>query len=175
MLGVTLLVSACSYQPGIHNAVASGDGRTLDLSMNNCHGDYSVSIIETSDRVSIEVTDNRTPISLSGDDCADSVHMNLDEPLGSRTLVNDLDGSEINVTYRPWNQGKYSEAEYIAAIEAAAACVEKAEPDASATISTHPDGYPILSVDWPDLGDGQSRSEAGAFACIEEHIEPLQR
>lgn len=101
--------------------------------------------------------------------------IHLDEPLGDRALIDGFNDADITVWYTPWNQSQYTEAEYLAAIEAAAACVEKAEPDATVTTATHPDGYPILSVEWPDLGDGQSRSEAGAFACIEQHIDPLRR
>lgn len=174
-LSVVLFVSACSYQPGIYNAIASGDGTTLDLSMNNCHGDYSVAVTETSDRVSVEITDNRTPISVSGDDCADNVRMNLDEPLGGRTLVNGTDGSVIDVTYYPWNQNRYSETEYRVALEAAARCIVKAEPDTRATVVDR-EGVPYLDVEPFDLPDGATQIQASAWViCEREYVEPLRR
>ena len=175
LVGVSLVAAACSYQPEIYNAVASGDGQTLSFSMNNCHGDYAVWVTETPNRVSVEITDNRSPIRLSGDDCADAVTVELTEPLGERHLV-DGGGSTIDVTYYPWNQTKYTEAEYVAALEAARDCITKLEPDTVVTIGTHPDGYPYLDVDASDLGDGEQQIGAPASSvCTDNHVEPLTR
>ena len=60
--------------------------------------------------------------------------------------------------YYPWNQVKYSDAEYLAAVEATAQCVEEFDPDAVVTITTHPDGYPDLHVDTLTLVTGNAKS-----------------
>lgn len=98
---VGVVVSACSYQPEIYSAKARDDGTTVGLEMNNCHGDYSVSVVESADEVRVRVTDNRTPISLSGDDCSDVVTIELAEPLGDRRLVNDANGDPVSVRSVP--------------------------------------------------------------------------
>lgn len=175
VVGVVLLVGACSYQPGVLDAISSGDGQTLSLSMNNCHGDYDVAVVETGDQVRITVTDMRSPIRLSGDDCSDAVTVELAEPLGDRRLV-DGGGTVIAVTYEPWNQTKFSEAEYLAALEAARDCIIESEPDTVVTIGTHPNGYPELDIEAPDLGNGEQQIGVPAsVTCIETHVAPLTR
>lgn len=171
-----VLAAGCASQPEIYRAESSGDGVTLHFEMNACHGDYAVTIGQSTEEVRINITDERrrSPFS-GGDDCADVVGpVVLEQPLGDRRLIDDAHDVDIPVVYTPWNQAKYSEADFLAAVEAAARCIEERDGEATVTIVTHPDGYPDLDVTLPDLGDGESRQDFTS-TCIEEHIDPLRR
>ena len=177
VLAAALLASSCSSQPEIYRANASGDGVTLHFEMGACHGDYAVTIGEGAEQVSVSITDQRrrSPFS-GGDDCADVVGpIHLDTPLGDRRLVDTARDVEIPVVFAPWNQATHSEADYLAAVEAAARCIEELDSEAVVSIVTHPDGYPDLRVTLPDLGDGESRPGNPESACVEQHIDPLRR
>lgn len=177
LLAAALLATSCSSQPDIYRAESSGDGVTLHFEMNSCHGDYAVSIGEDADEVRASIIDQhrRTPFA-GGDDCADVVGpIQLEAPLGDRRLVDTAHDIEIPVVYTPWNQADYSEADYLAAVDAAARCVEELDPEAVVSIVTHPDGHPDLRVTLPDLGDGESRQGNSESLCVEQHIDPLRR
>ncbi|MCL1602026.1 MAG: hypothetical protein M3112_10925, partial [Actinomycetia bacterium] len=134
LLSVVLVVSSCSSQTGILDAEASGDGKTLTLSMKACHGNYEVGVDEGRDRVTVNATDQRFPIRFSGDDCSDQLTVELAEPLGERHLVDGSNGAFVHVTYEPWNQTRYSEAEYRAALESAAECILEEDPGSGARV-----------------------------------------
>ncbi len=177
VLAAALLASSCSSQPDIYGAVASGDGVTLHFEMAACHGDYAVTIGEDAEQVSVNITDQRrrSPFS-GGDDCADGVGpIHLETPLGDRRLVDTAHDVEIPLVFTPWNQAKYTDADYLVAVEAAAQCIEGLDSEAVVSIVTHPDGYPDLRVTLPDLGDGESRPGNPESACVEQHIDPLRR
>lgn len=171
---VAVGLAACSYQPEVYGAIVSGDGTSLDVELNNCGGDYSIEVNETSERVVVEITDNRTPLSLGGGDCADAIQVDLDDPLGDRQLLSG-GGEEIDVTFYPWNQQKYSEAEYIEALEATTQCILDAEPDANVTMETHPDGYPDLRVEAKDQDSAPNAMVEAFVSCSDRHVEPLRR
>lgn len=103
VLGVVvgLMVSACSYQPEIYYAHLEGDGTTVGIVLNNCHGDYSTSVTESDDEVRVLVSDNRSPIRFAEDECADGVKIYLAESLGDRRLVNDANGERITLRSDP--------------------------------------------------------------------------
>jgi hypothetical protein len=176
---VLVLLAGCSSlsHPDIYGARASGDGTTFELEMASCNGDYGVVVAESTEQVRVDITDQRRRSPFYGDDCSDAVGpIQLAEPLGDRRLMDGFHNVEIAVRYYPWNQVKYSDAEYLNAVEAAAQCVEELDPDAVVTITTHPDGYPDLHVDTPDLGDGERRIGEPAFVtCNERHVVPLSR
>lgn len=175
LLSVVLVLSSCSIQTGIIEAGASGDGKTLVLSMKDCHGDYDVEVDEGLERVTVTATDQRSPIRLSGDDCSDQLIVELVEPLGERHLVDGSNGAFVHVIYSPWNQTRYSEAEYRAALESAADCILQADPDSGAMVIER-DGVPYLAYDMPDLPDGAIETSAHAsVACEREYVEPLRQ
>ena len=176
LLGAIMTVSACSAHPDIYRAEASGDGTILHFEMGACNGDFETVVDEAVDEVTVSITDRRQRNPFFGDDCAGTAGpIHLAQPLGDRLLINGSDRSEIPVWYTPWNQAKYTEAEYLAAVEAAGRCVQVASPDAVITITTHPDGYPDLSVEWPDLDDGE-QSDGNSFSdCNDQYVEPLRR
>lgn len=179
MLAVSLvsvmLVAGCSSQPGIVQVDASGDGMTLVFMMESCNGDYTVAVDEDSEQVRVGITDQRRRSPLGGDDCSSPAGpIQLEQPLEQRVIFDTVHDVELPVTYSPWNQTRYSEAEYLAAVEAAGMCVQEASPGAVVTIETHPDGYPDLSVEWPDLGDGERSTKNSFSDCNDQHVEPLR-
>ena len=174
-LSAVLVLSSCSIQTGINEAGASGDGKTLVLSMKDCHGDYDVDIDEGLERVTVTATDKRSPIRLGGDDCSDQLTVELVEPLGERHLIDGSNGAFVHVIYSPWNQTRYSEAEYRVAVESAVDCILQADPDSGAIVVER-DGVPYLEYDLPDLPDGAIETNPHAsVACEREYLEPLRQ
>lgn len=175
LLGVVLVVSSCSIQTGILDAEASGDGQTLTLSMKACHGSYEVGVDEGAESVTVNATDQRSPIRFSGDDCSDQLTVGLAEPLGERHLVDGSNGAFVHVTYVPWNQTRYSEAEHQAALESAAECILEEDPGSGARVVVR-DDVPYLEYELPDLPDGATETAPHAsVACVREHVEPLRQ
>jgi hypothetical protein len=175
LLSVVLVVSSCSSQTGVHDAGASGDGRTLTLSMKACHGDYEFAVEERIDTVTVNATDQRFPIRFSGDDCSDQLTVELAEPLGERHLVDGSNGAFVHVTYEPWNQTRYSEDEYRAALESAAECILEEDPGSEARVVER-DDVPYLEYELPDLPDGATETTPHAsVACVREYVEPLRQ
>ena len=175
LLSVVLVVSSCSSQTGILDAGASGDGKTLTLSMKACHGDYEVEVDEGSEGVTVSATDQRSPIRFSGDDCSDQLTVELAEPLGERHLVDGSNGAFVHVTYEPWNQTRYSGAEYRTALASAAECILEEDPGSGAKVVER-DGVPYLEYELPDLPDGATETTPHAsVACVREYVEPLRQ
>jgi len=173
-VAVAVLLGGCASQPDIYRANASGDGLTLEFEMGSCNGDYRVVVDEGSERVIVGITDQMRRSPFWGSDC-DGVAgpVQLEQPLGDRVLLeNRVQGIVTPVTYWPWNQTRYSEVEYLAALDAAAQCVEAAESEATVTVMTNEDGWPILDVELPDLADGQSGHDP-SVSCVEQHVDPL--
>lgn len=176
MLLVVMLVAslaACSTPVEINEAGASGDGLRLTLGLNSCHGTYDVTVDENSEAVVITVTDRSSPIRVAGDDCADAWRIELSEPLGDRPVIDGQRGVALTVIYEPWNQQRFTEAEYRAALDATIACIIAAEPEAEAGVVEGPDG-PWLDVEYPDVPDGESRF-IPTSACSARHLDPLRR
>lgn len=65
------------------------------LAATTCGGELTIEVKETASEVRIQVTDHRFRIRLSGDDCLDPVEIFLAEPLGDRTLIDDVTGRPI--------------------------------------------------------------------------------
>jgi hypothetical protein len=166
LLGVVLVSSSCSIQTGMLEAGASGDGKTLTLGMKACHGP---------EKATVNATVQRSPIRLSGDDCSDQLTVEPAEPLGERHLVDGSNGIFVHVTYEPWNQTRYSEAEYRAALESAAECILEKDPGSRARVVER-DDVPYLEYELPDLPDGATETTPHAsVACDREHVEPLRQ
>lgn len=60
----------------------SADGRTLRLTINSCHGNPTVMVDESADRVILHARGGAT-----ADDCADLATVTLREPLGDRIVI----------------------------------------------------------------------------------------
>lgn len=171
---VALVLSACSHQVRIGEATASGDGTRLELGLMECQGDYEVTVIEEDDTITFTAVDQHTPLTLSGADCMDGWIVDLTEPLGHRKLIDGSNGAIVDVRYEPWNQQRFSEAEFESAVEVAVSCILAEDPTVDVAVGTGPDG-PHLDLDLGDLPDGASFDGRFIGACIDEHIEPLRR
>jgi len=170
-----LLFSACSSKVAIGEAVASGDGTRVFLALDSCGGTYDVVVKESADAVSVAVTDQRPGLRLSGDACQEGWTLQLTEPLGDRELIDGGRNVALDVLYEPWNQQRFSEAEYRAALEATVSCILAADPEVDASVVDGPTG-PYLTVDLGDLPDGQSRVGPDPdFECSMTHLDPLRR
>jgi hypothetical protein len=174
VLGASLLLASCSSKVAINQVVASGDGTRLDVGLNSCGGTYAVAVGESLDVVSISATDQRSPIRFSGTDCEDHWTVELSEPIGDRRVIDGNHGSTLHVHYDPWNQLRYTEAEYRAALDAAVECILAADPSIDAMVAESADG-PRLEVSLGDLPQGESRSSDPSDTCIAEHVDPLRR
>jgi hypothetical protein len=173
VLVLAILISACSNQVVIQEAVANGDGTTLNLALASCGGTYQVDAVETTEFVKVRVQDQRSPISFGGNDCQDTWTIDLSEPLGERDLIDASNGEPVVVRYEPWNQILYSEEEFRTAVENVVACILEADPELEASVVDGVNG-PELRVEPYDVPDGESRMDPTSD-CSQTHLEPLRR
>lgn len=173
-LVLLLALGACSRAVSIDDAVASGDGLDVTFSILACLGDHEIEHIEGPETVVVRVIDRSLRSPFGGGDCLDGGSIRLEQPLGERPLVDDRTGDVVEVRYEPWNQYRFTEAEYRAGVEAAVACVLEADPTVDARVVERTEGpYPEVNI--PDLPDGGSFDGRFIGDCIDEHIEPLRR
>ena len=173
VLALVIMATGCSTQVEIQSATASGDGLQLDISLNSCNRTYDVTVVEA-DGVTVSVSDarRRSPIQLGGENCADRWTVLLAEPLGDRLLIDGATGNEVEVRYEPWNQQRFSEAEYRSALQATAECIVEVDPRASAHLAESSEG-PYLVVVLPELDDGESGINS-EYRCTIDHLDPLR-
>lgn len=76
------------------------DGATgmLTVGVNTCNASPRAAVMETDRQISITVRSDRQP--LGSDDCADSIDIELDEPLGDRRVIDGASGDELVVIGR---------------------------------------------------------------------------
>lgn len=98
-VGVAALVmfaSGCSGAGGdaeIAEIRQTDDPRVLQVSVNTCNAELTPEVAETADDVTLSITARNNAV---GDDCQDSIRIELDQPLADRTILLS-DGS----TFRP--------------------------------------------------------------------------
>lgn len=106
---VALLLAACGdVEPGqdatssdrestplepfdVAQAQASPDGRTLNLLVNGCSDDGVANVVETNETLTVDVRSRRIPMPCT----TEVLPVSLDQPLGSRTVVNVRSGSVV--------------------------------------------------------------------------------
>ena len=169
----TLLLTGCSSPVTVQGVTASGDGKVLTLSLSSCNADLTLDYSENEDSLMILVQQRGSLFAQGGDDCNDLDTIVLDEPLGDRPVIDEQTGQQLVPVYEPWNQQKYSLAEYRAALEATAECIRSRDSTASAEV-TDGDQWPSLEVEERDLGDGE-RSSVDLRPCYTEFLDPLRR
>lgn len=83
----------------IINAFHEADGTTLQVGVESCNGDPTVSTEETTEAVTVRVT---SAVVVEGDrfDCQDVVSITLDAPLADRRLMDGNFGAEVAVEGR---------------------------------------------------------------------------
>ena len=147
---------------------------SLVFMMASCNADYLWTVSESSEEVRVAIAEQSRHSSLWCDEGASLVGpVQLQRPLGDRVVIDGVRDVEIPVSYWPWNQTLYSDAEYLAAIQAAARCVEAFEPQATVAVVTSDLGYPFLKVEAGNA-DGEQSSIDASETCSEMHVEPLR-
>jgi len=168
-----LLLAGCSSPVTIQGVTASGDGTVLTLSLSSCNADLAVNYSEDEDALMILVQERGSLVALGGDDCNDLDTIVLGEPLGDRIVIDEQTGQQLVPVYEPWNQQRFSEAQYRAALEETAACIRGEDPEARVEIRDGDQG-PELDVEFRDLADGES-STVNVLPCYAEFLDPLRR
>ena len=92
---VAVLVG-CSTQERLELAELTPDGRSLSFSLSVCNADQDVDVREDEDVVAVSIRSSRG----DGNDCADGVVVELDAPLGDRTVIDASTGDEVTVVRR---------------------------------------------------------------------------
>jgi hypothetical protein len=77
-----VILSACSANADILEASIQSGDRTLNLIVDTCNADLTTKVEESRSRVVVTVKARND----TSDDCADSVVVHLDQPLGDRRL-----------------------------------------------------------------------------------------
>ena len=98
---VSALVLVCATGCGgrsrtffaVHGAPTSTE---LQLNVNSCNENLATDVSESATEVRVRVMSDRK-LGRSGGDCADSVTVNLSEPLGTRRVVDDSSGEVVQV------------------------------------------------------------------------------
>lgn len=87
VLGVLLALRACDpTEARVAEVQVLEGGAALDVIVDTCNAELSVDVDESPDRIEIRVS--RDDLDLFGsDDCQDVVRVQLDEPVGTRTIV----------------------------------------------------------------------------------------
>ena len=88
-VGAVVLFAAGCTGSGVGDAEIAeirqtDDPRGLEVSVNTCNADLTPDITETSDDVTLSITQQNNAV---GDDCQDSIRIELDQPLGDRTIL----------------------------------------------------------------------------------------
>lgn len=92
-------VAACSLFPrgvDIRSAEATLQEKQIGLEVGACHADLSADVVETPDEVVVEVTARNA----DQNDCTGYILVELDAPLGSRSLIDGHNDRELFVEGR---------------------------------------------------------------------------
>lgn len=94
-----LILAACTRTaPIVEVMLPEGDPQTLIVGVNTCNADPRVAVVEGEQSITLTVRADRQPF--GSDDCADSLSVPLEEPLGDRRVVDDVTGEELAVVGR---------------------------------------------------------------------------
>lgn len=92
-IGLVVLVTACATNPEINEVYLQSDGVTIEFGIDSCNADLDALVVESEATVEVTITaTSDTP-----DDCADSIIIMLNEPLGDRQLLNGSTGDVLDV------------------------------------------------------------------------------
>ena len=91
--GLALMLAGCSTNPEINEVYLRSDGVAIEFGVNTCNADLNAVVVESDTAVEVTITaENDTT-----DDCADSIAITLDQPLGDRQLINGSTGHVLDV------------------------------------------------------------------------------
>ena len=90
---LALVLAGCSTNPEITEVYLRSDGVTIEVGVNTCNADLNAVVVESDTTVKMTITaENDTT-----DDCADSIAITLDQPMGDRQLINGSTGDVVDV------------------------------------------------------------------------------
>ena len=90
---LALVLTGCSTNPEITEVYLRSDGVTIEVGVNTCNADLNAVVVESDTTVKMTITaENDTT-----DDCADSIAITLDQPMGDRQLINGSTGDVVDV------------------------------------------------------------------------------
>jgi hypothetical protein len=85
---LVLVLAGCAGDARVVEVRATDDPAVLDVFVDTCNADLNTTVTETGEEVVIDVEDSdRALFDAGGDDCQDLVTIELDEPLGERSVV----------------------------------------------------------------------------------------
>jgi hypothetical protein len=93
-----LMATACSssWSPKILAVHGDAGSTRLDLAVDTCNQDPQVTVVESPTEV--RLTAKAEGSGRSGDDCLDSVHVTLSEPLGDRAVIDNATDLELTLS-----------------------------------------------------------------------------
>lgn len=183
VLAIGVFASACaSSDVSIMSAIVSQDDTRIQLDLAACNIEFVVDVTETQDEVIVSVSDAAAPLIVLGRlDCDDSYILELDSAFAGRKLVDGTSGSPVSVSRPlpaallpwPYDRDKFTEAEYLKALEAMVACIEATDPEMDAWVFQDLDW---ITYRWHKEPDERGNTVVGPAleTCRREHLEPLQ-
>ena len=96
---MVLIATGCSARrANLAEAYIRGADRVLEVIVNSCNADHTITVDESGSQVVITVTVRNDNTNL---DCQDAVMVTLLEPLGERSVVDGTTGQSIEVIRLP--------------------------------------------------------------------------
>lgn len=177
---LSLVVAGCAAPDvPIIEATRSLDGERVELLLDSCNDQVEVRVQEGDDRVEVAVTrPGGSRLDLAGGDCQDRRIVELDEGLGSRTLVDEARGGPVEVARPdeqrvqwPYDRSRVSEAQYVRSLRAMVECLETRDPQVEAWVAQ---GLNWKTYRWSKPADEEGNTRMPALRpCRQEHLEPL--
>lgn len=177
-LGASAL-AGCSGEVTVRAADSSIDGERVRLLLDSCNADLDFRVAQSPTQV--QVTVSRPDVFRQADnDCQDIEFINLDDPLGSRDLVDTSTGATLPVGTPvpgrgdepdwPWDRDRFTAQDYNGALQAMVECLEDEDPDMTAwvTQALNWDTY-----DWDKEPVDGRVSVPALETCQARHLEPL--
>ena len=176
-------VAACTTSDlVIEDATLSQDQMRLRLTVQSCNAELVADVTESADDIVVVVSDAGSPFLNTGDEtCQDTIIVTLAAPFASRGLIDGGSGESVSVTRPPpdtgppwpYDRSRFTEADFVAALEAMVACIEDADPQMDAWIDQDLDWKVVR---WAKPTDEPSNVEEVRVyeACLVEHVGPLE-
>lgn len=86
-----------AYEAMLFEVFGEPDSRKVELGVNTCNKNPQAEVVATEAEVRIAIVFETREGDTGSGDCADSVKIVLDEPLGSRTVIDDATGEEVKI------------------------------------------------------------------------------
>ena len=176
LLAPVLLLASCATNVAVYSADVSLDDMRLRLTLQTCNpSSVSIYVTDVGHRVELAVAAHPARL-LGGPDCQHLAIVALPEPLGGRDVFDRSARNVVPVSLSSWDwpydQDRFTMADYETALAAMVACLESRDPAIQAAIA---DG-----LDWPTYEWHKERDERGNMSapavggCRRDHLDPLR-